>query len=130
MDQDFRQEQVLQASLHFVDCGLYAVTYRPDPAGWDHHILPVYQLGRCAADAKQCIEMALKAMGYQAVIWTDVLTNPCVQPLETYHQQIIIIMQPSGTPSPLITGNASLTSRPTPMRPDHCQTTGSARRSA
>ena len=94
MDQDFRRRQVLQASLHFVDCGLYAVTYRPDPAGWDHHTLPVYQLGKCAADARQRAETALKAVGYQAVTWTDVLTNPCAQPLEAHHQHMIVATQP------------------------------------
>jgi hypothetical protein len=73
MAQEIRQRQALQALLHAVEPGLFAVTYRPDPAGWERHDLPVYQVGRCAADAKQRIEAAVEAAGYRSVIWEDEL---------------------------------------------------------
>ena len=82
VDQQIRHGQVLQASLHFVDFGLYAVTYRPDPAGWEHHSLPVFQLGSCVADARQRVKSALKVAGYQAVTWTNSLTTISAQPFE------------------------------------------------
>lgn len=75
MNQKIRHGQVIQASLHPIDVGLYAITYRPDPAGWEHHTLPVYQVGSCAADAKQRVEMMLKSVGYQTVTWIDAPTR-------------------------------------------------------
>jgi hypothetical protein len=75
MRQELRQRQALQALLLAIEPGLFAVTYRPDPAGWGRHNLPAYQVGGCAADAKQRIEAAVKSAGYRSVIWEDELLD-------------------------------------------------------
>ena len=48
------------------------------PGKCDHnvHYLPPYQVGSCAADARQRIEQAARRYGYEAIIWDPVFPAP------------------------------------------------------
>jgi hypothetical protein len=56
----------LQATLCEVERGLFHVTYLADTAV---PVLPSYQVGTCAADAKQRIESQAKIYGFETVVW-------------------------------------------------------------
>ena len=56
----------LQATLCEVERGLFHVSYLADAAV---HGMPTYQVGTCAADAKQRIESEAKNCGFETVIW-------------------------------------------------------------
>jgi hypothetical protein len=65
---------MLRAAFCEIERGLF---YATDCAGRsDAHELPAYQLGTCAADAKQRIEEIISARGYETVIWEDTLVGP------------------------------------------------------
>lgn len=74
MATESRHGQVLRATLCEIEQGLFYATYCT--RGSDAHELPAYQLGACAADAKQRIEKIISARGYETVIWEDTLVVP------------------------------------------------------
>ena len=57
----------LQATLCEGERGLFHVSYLADGAVPG---LPTYQVGTCAADAKQRIELEAKNFGFQTVVWS------------------------------------------------------------
>ena len=62
---------VLRATLCEVERGLFYVTYTMDSAALGKHLLPRYQVGTCASDAQQRIEMRARECGYEAVVWEE-----------------------------------------------------------
>jgi len=62
----------LHASLYEIECGLFCVTYRSGASSSRLHALPIYQLGNSEADARQRLEQAAKALGYETIIWERV----------------------------------------------------------
>jgi hypothetical protein len=67
---------VLRATLCEIERGLFHVSYRSDIAEWDVHELPAYQVGTCAADAKQRIEAQALVSGFETVLWDSALYVP------------------------------------------------------
>jgi hypothetical protein len=63
------RECTLHAYLYEIECGLFCVTYRSGASGSRLHALPIYQLGNSEADARQRLEQAAKALGYETIIW-------------------------------------------------------------
>jgi hypothetical protein len=65
---------VLQASLCEIERGLYCATYSIRPVNAVG--LPMFQLAKSAAEAKDRIEKTVRDQGYKMVIWTDALVPP------------------------------------------------------
>jgi len=67
-------KRTLYAALCEIECGVFYVSYpESDP---DTGKLATYQTGTSAADAKRRIEFIARAVGYDAVIWTQTITPP------------------------------------------------------
>lgn len=68
--------RTLHAALCEVERGLFSVRYRAGEMDHNVHYLPPYQVGSCAADARQRIEQAALRYGYEAIIWDPVFPAP------------------------------------------------------
>jgi hypothetical protein len=76
--------RTLRASLCEIERGLFLASYRggfpgrsivPPP---DLQHLPVYQLARCASDARAKIEFSARAIGYDGIDWEETFDAPVV----------------------------------------------------
>ena len=68
--------QVLRATLCEIERGLFHVSYQSDVAEWGAQELPAYQVGACAAEAKQRIEEQAQGCGFETVVWDYALFIP------------------------------------------------------
>ena len=76
--------RVLRATLCEIERGVFFASY-PD-AGPFIDIDEIYQVGATAADAKRQIEKALRANGFETVIWKDDLAEPLFAPDLRHHK--------------------------------------------
>jgi hypothetical protein len=79
-----RHGRILRATLCEIERGVFYATYFQDRAAPDTEGLPRYHVGRSASDAKQQLEGSARALGYEAVNWTESIVIPAfAAPAET-----------------------------------------------
>ncbi len=68
--------KTLRANLCEVERGVFYATYPDGGAVTEMGELIIFQVGTCAAEAKQRIEHRAVALGYDTVIWTETIVVP------------------------------------------------------
>lgn len=71
-----RRGRMLHATLCEVERGVFYATYPDCEFAPDASELSSYHTGTSAADAKQRIERSARALGYDAVEWTETVVAP------------------------------------------------------
>jgi len=71
-----RHGRTLRASLCEVERGVFYATYTDCESTLEADELSAYQVGTCAAEAKQIFERGAQNLGYDTIIWTETIVVP------------------------------------------------------
>ena len=71
-----KHQGTLRATLCEIERGVFYASYPDCPFASDTDELTSYQTGLSAADAKLRIELTARALGYDAVVWTESIIAP------------------------------------------------------
>jgi hypothetical protein len=70
----------LWATICEIEPGLYQAIYSNTGSAAEEGKLPAYQTGECPSDAKRRFEHSVRALGYDAITWIEVMAADVILP--------------------------------------------------